>query len=58
MSGSYYSDYQIIAEFTAITLGGHTPDEETMDILKDMNPEHRKEMGLMLEAWTKAIKGE
>jgi hypothetical protein len=58
MSGSYYSDSQIIYELSSITLGGHTPDEETMEEINKLNPEHRKDMAAMLEAWAKAIKGE
>jgi hypothetical protein len=56
MSGSYYSDDQIIYELSSITLGGHTPDEETLEKINTINLEHRKDMVMMLEAWAQAIK--
>ena len=56
MSGTYYSDRQIVAEFSAITLGGHKPDEDSMEAIKGMNEDHREEMIELLEAWVMALK--
>jgi hypothetical protein len=58
MSGSYYTDKQIVSEFSAITLGGHKPDEDSMEAIKGMNEDHKKEMIEMLESWAMALRGE
>lgn len=58
MSGSYYTDKEIVAEFSAITLGGHKPDEDSMEAIKGMNEDHKKEMIEMLESWAMALRGE
>ena len=56
MSGSYYSDYQMIEQFSAMALGGHYPDEESEDIIKNMREEHRKEVSELLKAWSEAFR--
>jgi hypothetical protein len=56
MSGSYYSDYQMIEQFSAMALGGHRPDEESEDIIKDMKEDHRKEVAELLTAWAEAFR--
>lgn len=56
MSGSYYSDYQMIEQFSSMALGGHRPDEESEDIIKDMKEDHRKEVAELLTAWAEAFR--